>query len=138
MPESTLPVEHLFTLTAATTEPVVIKDGPQGTRTIVAVSGGTFEGEKLNGKIAASPGGDWLTMRADGTFKLDVRLTLLTDDGAAILMSYTGFGTRENGIRSAPSFETGDERYAWLNAVQGVGVGTPGRGTVTYDVYRVL
>lgn len=138
MPESTLPVEHLFTLTATTTDPVVIKDGPQGTRTIVAVSGGTFEGEKLKGTIAASPGGDWLTVRSDGTFKLDVRLTLLTHDGAPILMSYTGFGTRENGIRSAPSFETGDERYTWLNSIQGVGIGTPGRGSVTYEVYRLL
>lgn len=138
MAETTLPVEHLFTLTAATTDPVVIKDGPQGTRTIVAVSGGTFEGEKIKGTIAAAPGGDWVYVRPDGTLKLDVRLTLLTDDGAVILMSYNGFGTREAGIRSAPSFETGDERYAWLNSVQGVGIGTVGRGTVTYEVYRLL
>jgi hypothetical protein len=141
MAETSLPVEHLFTITANTERPTVIQGGPMGNRAIVHVTSGTFEGPKLKGKAADGPGGDWLYLRPDGSMKLDVRLTLLTDDGASILMTYSGIGSMKDGamsIRSAPQFETGDERYAWLNNVQAVGIGTPGRGTVTYEVYALL
>lgn len=139
MPESSLPVEYLFTITANTANNTMIQGAPQGTRLIVAVTGGTFEGPKLKGTIDA-PGGDWLTMRADGSAKLDVRLSLKTDDGAVILMTYNGIGVNRDGsfsIRTAPQFETGDERYSWLNNVQGVGIGAPGPGTVTYQIYAL-
>src|SRR5947209_18774324 len=82
---SSLPVEHLFTITANTTAPTVIPNGPQGGRVIVGVTGGTFEGPRLKGTVADSPGGDWLTARTDGSFRLDVRVILKTHDGAAIL-----------------------------------------------------
>lgn len=140
MPESSLPVEHLFTLTAALGGTSVITGGPQGGRAIVAVPSGTFDGPKLKGTLAENSGGDWVTLRPDGTFKLDVRITLVTDDGATILMAYQGIGKRsENGnvLRTAPLFETGDERYAWLNQVQAVGIGSSGDGKVIYDVYAL-
>ncbi len=35
-------------------------------------------------------------------------------------------------------FETGDERYAWLNDIQAVGVGKTVPGGVEYDVYQLL
>jgi hypothetical protein len=140
MAETSLPVEFLFTLNALTSAPTVIQNGPQGDRYVVAVTGGTVDGPKVKGKVAENPGGDWLTLRADGSFKLDVRLIIKTDDGADILMTYTGIGVRTAtgvAIRSAPLFETGDERYAWLNNVQAVGIGAPGRGDVTYQVYAL-
>ncbi len=136
MPASSLPVEHLFTITATLTNPDVIKDGPQGTRMIFNVTGGSFEGPKLKGKVAAS-GGDWLYMRPDNVGKLDVRATLQTDDGATIYVSYNGI-VKDGAIRTAPLFETGDERYAWLNHVQAVGLGRGAAGSVTYDVYQLL
>ncbi|MCC7087556.1 MAG: DUF3237 domain-containing protein, partial [Dehalococcoidia bacterium] len=84
--------------------------------------------------------GDWVTMRADRSIKLDVRVLLHTEDGADILVTYTGIGTRDGdglSIRTAPLFETGDERYAWLNNVQAVGIGKAGTNTVTYDIYAL-
>ena len=138
---TSLPVEHLFTITAQTTPPVVMQGGPQGSRIIVSVTGGTFEGPKLKGTVQESGGGDYLTQRADGSVKLDVRLVLKTEDGAAILMTYNGIGMQKDGaltLRTAPLFETGDERYAWLNTVQAVATGAPGRGSVTYEVYALL
>jgi hypothetical protein len=139
-----VPVEHLFTITAKTGEkkPAMIKDGPNGTRIIVTVTGGTFSGPKLNGTIADTAAGDWVIIRPDGTMALDVRLILTTDDGAHIYMTYSGFGKRladgSTMIRTAPLFETGDERYAWLNSIQAVSHGSTGDGTVTYDVYGLL
>jgi hypothetical protein len=136
---SSLPVEFLFAMRAELGTWVPIEGGPQGSRLIVNVVGGTFEGPRLRGRIEP-PGGDWLTRRPDGTGRLDVRVTLRTDDGAAILMAYSGI-TRptESGtsIRTAPLFETGDPRYAWLNAIQAVGVGGREGATVSYDVYAL-
>ena len=144
MPLESLPAEFLFTITANIAEKptVIIPAGPNGTRALVTAMSGSFEGPKLKGKVADAAGGDWVIIRADGTMSLDVRLCLLTDDGAAIYMTYTGLGRREADgstvIRTVPRFETGDERYAWLNNVQAVSHGTTGPGTVTYDVYGLL
>jgi hypothetical protein len=104
------------------------------------VTGGTFEGPRLRGTVV-TPGGDWVTVRANGTVQLDVRLLLVTDDGASLLVQYKGIGTPggdgTTSIRTAPLFETGDERYAWLNDVQAVGIGTSVKGSVTYEVYAL-
>jgi hypothetical protein len=133
-------VEHLFTITAKTERGSLIRFTPAGSRVIINVTGGTFEGPRLSGKIEP-PGGDWVYLREDGSVRLDVRLTLRTEDGAGILMTYAGIGTPKEGgglsIRSAPLFETGDERYTWLNNIQAIGIGTPGDGSVTYEVYAL-
>ena len=133
-----LAVEHLFTLTAKTNVSAVIANGPAGTRAIVDASTGTFTGAALKGTVQG-PGGDWVTVRANGTMKLDVRLVLTTEDGAAIYMTYLGIGTDgAKHLRTAPLFETGDERYAWLNDVQAIALGGSDGQQVTYEVYRVL
>ncbi|MCC7364074.1 MAG: DUF3237 domain-containing protein [Dehalococcoidia bacterium] len=139
MAESSLPVEHLFTLTATTEQVAVLDGAPQGTRSLVRVTGGTFEGPRIKGTIEEG-GGDWITVRADGSAKLDVRLTLRTADGAHVLMTYQGIAARgESGlaVRTAPLFETGDARYSWLNNLQAVAHGAPARGSVTYEVYAL-
>jgi hypothetical protein len=138
-----LDVEHLFHLhlQVGDTPNAVIRNGPAGHRFIAEVAGGTFEGDRLTGTVVP-PGGDWVHSRADRTAHLDVRLLLVTDDGASILMTYQGIGVPDEErvlhLRTAPTFETGDERYAWLNSVQAVGVGTSAGGQVDYEVYRLL
>jgi len=53
------------------------------------VKGGTFEGPKLKGQLL--PGGaEWQLIRPDGTTEIDVRLTLGTDDGQFVYMTYAG------------------------------------------------
>ena len=137
MAQDALPVEFLFTITVPITVSALIANGPNGTRVVVDAPSGRFEGPKLSGEVK-SPGGDWVTARADGTIGLDVRLILQTDDGAAILMQYKGVGQAGGAaIRTAPLFETGDERYLWLNSMQGVAIGASDGTKVTYDVYAV-
>jgi hypothetical protein len=117
----------------------VIEDAPQGTRTIVQISGGRFEGPRVKATVQ-TPAGDWITNRSDGSYRLDVRLTLKTDDGALILVTYNGIGhTTETGatLRAAPLFETGDSRYMWLTRLQAVAVGERTGSTVSYDVYAL-
>jgi hypothetical protein len=106
--------------TSATEE---IGSTPRGKLSIFPVIGGSFEGERLRGKVLAG-GGDWVTEKADGTFELDLRVTLETEDGALIHMTFTG--VRDDGnhyIRTLPRFETADPKYAFLNRLLAVGVG---------------
>jgi hypothetical protein len=131
-------LEHLFTIVAATSMAGIIPNGPAGTRVIVDASSGTFEGPKLKGTVHG-PGGDWVTVRADGSLALDVRLLLKTDDGADILMQYQGVGTAgAASITTAPLFQTGAEQYAWLNSTVAVARGSSDGASVTYEVFAVV
>jgi hypothetical protein len=139
-PLDSLPVEFLYRVHLDTATPVMVPGGPLGTRILAPVTGGTFEGPKMRGTVVG-PAGDWVTVTANGTMVLDVRLCLVTDDGAAIYCTYRGVLANVDGVmraKGAPNFETGDERYAWLNTVQGIGLGRADAGGVDYDVYAVL
>ena len=134
-----VPVEYLFTVHATVGTPVFIPNGPSGTRLVVEVTGGTFSGPKISGTV--NMGGDWLTLRANGTGQLDVRVLLTAEDGAAIHMTYEGIMTQAaDGPRiiTAPKFQTGAENHAWLNDVQAIAFGKPGENCVDYDVYRIV
>ena len=131
--------EYLGSLQVQTGTRTSIENGPQGTRTIVQILGGRFEGPRLKATVQV-PAGDWITNRADGSYRLDVRLTLKTDDGALILVTYNGIGqTTPAGasLRGAPLFETGDQRYVWLTRLQAVSVGERVGTDVKYNVYAL-
>ena len=120
----------------------LIGDGPAGARTVAEVSGGTMRGDRLNGSVKGSAAADWMLTSKDGVATLDVRVVVEPDDGALIYVTYEGRADWSEGpgtqpIYIAPKFETSDERYAWLNAVQAVGKGQLGRGTVTYEIAEV-
>jgi hypothetical protein len=96
---------------------------PQGTLTIFPVTGGSFDGERLRGKVLAG-GGDWVTVHGNGTLTLDLRVTLETDDGSLIHMTFTGVRDDANHyFRTVPRFETAAPKYTFLNRLLAVGVG---------------
>ncbi|MBN8871204.1 MAG: DUF3237 domain-containing protein [Rhodospirillales bacterium] len=144
----------IMTLKLAVNGMQAIGAGPNGNRRVGLVAGGTFEGERLRGKVL--PGGaDWIIARPDGVTTLDVRLVLETDDGATIGMTYRGLRHGPAAVmdkvnkgefvdpsqyyfRTAVAFETAAEKYAWLNGVIAIGTGSrPPEGPV-YDVFEVL
>jgi hypothetical protein len=110
-----------------TTAPVQdIGAAPQGTRVTFPITGGSFEGERLRGKVL--PGGDdWTVRRSDGVVELDLRVTLQTDDGAYIHMTFEGIrddeATPDRYFRTVPRFETAEPKYAFLNRLLAIGVG---------------
>jgi Protein of unknown function (DUF3237) len=139
-PDLTVTLEHLCRLEAQLGARSVIGPTPSGIRTIVEVTGVVVEGARLRGHLYGPPAGDWLTVGPDGTATLDVRLTVETDDGALIHVRYGGRSERvpENPYNYvAAVFETGDERYAWLNKIQAVGKGLRVEDRVLYELYQV-
>jgi uncharacterized protein DUF3237 len=112
----------LMLLRLATSATEEVGSTPHGKLSIFPVIGGSFEGERLRGKVLAG-GGDWVTARADGTFELDLRVTLETEDGALIHMTFTGVRNDANHyFRTLPRFETAAPKYAFLNRLLAVGI----------------
>jgi hypothetical protein len=133
-------LELLFEITAEIGPPILIPDTPDGTRVVIHVTGGKFEGPRLKGAVLAS-GADWFLVRPDGKVGIiDVRLVLKTDDGENIYMTYTGRAkmgpTGPTGLATTPVFAASTKgKYAWLNDVQAFATGEPGPAGVTYKVY---
>ena len=48
--------ELLFEVNATLAPPILIPDTPDGTRVIIGVTGGKFEGQRLRGEVLASGG----------------------------------------------------------------------------------
>jgi Protein of unknown function (DUF3237) len=114
-----------------------IHNGPFGDRIVATVQTGRWEGDKISGSIVGA-GGDWATPGAGGAMLIDVRQVVETDDGAIISVTYNGRGDRARKTYTvAPTFETSDERYAWLNLVQAVGRGSFVEGELVYEMYEV-
>jgi hypothetical protein len=151
----TIATRDLLVLEAVLAEPQMVTATPYGLRKIVPVLGGTFTGERLNGSIMPTGGHDWAMTRADGALVLDVRLVLETDDGAQILMTYRGIRTgtpavlariasgeyvdpAEYYFRLVPFFETGSEKYAWLNSIVCLGFGERVKAGPRYTVHEIL
>jgi len=129
-----------------------IGNTPVGHRRIVKVTGGVFEGPKLKGTVVE--GDDWLLLHADGVMQLDCRMTLRTDDGHAICMTYQG---RRHGPaevmermsrgeevavddyyhRVTPYFETASDKYSWLNGIVSVAVGHKRPWGGVYSVHQI-
>ena len=98
--------------------------GPHGTRVTFPIVGGSFEGDRFRGKVL--PGGDnWTIKGPDGIVDLDLRVTLETDDGALIHMTFEGI--RDDGapggpyFRTTSRFETAVAKYSFLNRLLAIG-----------------
>ena len=106
---------------------------------IAPVTGGTFSGPRISGTVH-NGGADWIT-QVSGHSSLDVRITLETDDGAIIYMTYKGMVVpSDSGLywRVTPSFTTSSEEYDWLNHRVFVGKSKQVEGKVAYDVFEML
>jgi hypothetical protein len=109
------------------------------TLVIGEVTAARAEGERLNASLKGAAAADWLQVSPEGYGTLDVKVTLETDDGAIIHVSYSGrlqFDTMT--AYAAPLFQTGDERYAWINRIQAVSKGTfQPDGTLIYEMFEL-
>ncbi len=155
---SEVETEFLFEARVALSEPMHVGAGPEGYRMIVSVAGGRFTGPRLNGEVVPMSGADWSRIRSDGSGALDVRMCFKTDDGALIYVHWHGLmvfdeaerdyaldfakkddsaGASRYYFRTAPQFETGDPRYAWLNKIIAVSKSRTGGGGVVHRVFAV-
>ncbi len=148
-----LELRPLFRAEIALAPAQELGDAPLGRRRIIPITGGSFEGERLSGRVL--PGGaDWQIVRADGVAALDARYTLETSDGALVYVRHEAVrhGPAEQMsrlargeavdpgsyyMRGAMRFEVGRGRYDWLNRILCVTTGARRAASVELEVYEV-
>lgn len=134
---------EMGTLVADLGDRHILQGAPFGTRVIVDVTDMRIDGPRLRARMKGTAAADWGSRAADGTVELDVRATLETDDGALIFVQYNGrcdFSdpAAPGPVYTTPRFETGDERYAWLNRLQAVMKGrSDGTTLIAYRMYEL-
>jgi hypothetical protein len=118
--------------------PLTIGAGPHGTRRIVPILGGTFEGPGIRGRVLDG-GADWQIVRADGFTELDSRYTLETEAGDLIYVQNRGIrhaapevmqkllagepvAPSQVYFATTPAFETSAPALQWL--IRSIFVGT--------------
>lgn len=149
-------LEFAFEVRAEVADPTVVGELPTGqTRRIIDITGGSFEGPRVKGKLL--PGGaDWqLIRRGDGFTDVDARYTLETDDGHLIYVSNIGIrhaapevmarlnagevvDQSEIYFRAVPKFETAAPGLDWLMRSIFISTGERYPNGVIIRFWRVL
>jgi hypothetical protein len=142
-----------FELHATVAAPTELGPIAGGRRRIVEITGGTFQGPGIKGKVR--PGGaDWQIVRADGFTELDTRYTIETDAGQLIYVQNAGMRHAPPDImkkllageavdpklvyfRTIPKFETSAPELQWLTRSVFIGTGERYPTEVVIKFWRV-
>ena len=120
-------------------------EGPEGKRTVVPITGGTFEGPLLHGTIL--PGGADHQVTTGPRTRLEARYQIQTHDGTVIDVCNRGViygGPDEHGrqgfyFMATPQFEVAqDSPYAWLSRACFTCAPAPSQpGQIVLNVWKV-
>jgi Protein of unknown function (DUF3237) len=144
----------VYRLEATLAAPLDLGDIVPGHRRIVALTGGTFTGPEINGKLLPGASADWQIVLPDGTALGDIRYTLQTDRGdllyvqsrsvrhgsVEVLARLSGgeeVDASEYTFRTATQIETAAPDLDWLNKGIFISVGGRQAGGVIYETYLV-
>jgi len=113
------PTTFVFEEIATLAPAQVVGDTPLGRRHSIPITGGTFSGPGISGRIL--PGGaDYQLVRADGVVQIDADYMIETDDHVTIHVRNTGMVLAPGKDQAAyfwaaPKFDAPKGRYGWLN-----------------------
>ena len=123
-PQNTPQLEFDLQLKVTLGEAYTCGETQHGQRTIIPITGGTFEGPNIKGTIINGGADYQLNNKATGRTELEAIYCIKTDDGVNIHVRNRGIianGKDEQGnptfyFKAAPQFEApADSKYAWLN-----------------------
>lgn len=118
-PPKAPPMSFAFEEVATLAPAQVLGQTPLGRRQSIPITGGTFSGPGVNGRIL--PGGaDYQLVRPDGAVMIDADYMLQTDDGVIIHVRNVGIivpptKDRPTYFWAAPHFDAPSGKYGWLN-----------------------
>ena len=116
-------LEFALQLKVTLGEAFAIENTQHGRRTVIPITGGTFEGPGIKGTIV-NGGADYQLANANGRSEIEAIYCIKTDDGVYIHVRNRGIitgGKDADGkpsfyFRCAPQFEApADSKYGWLN-----------------------
>ena len=122
-PKDTPQLEFALQLKVTLGETYSCGETQHGRRTVIPITGGTFEGQNIKGTIL-NGGADYQLANAAGRTEVEAIYSIRTDDGVNIHVRNRGIiasskdaqGNPSFYFRCAPQFEApADSKYAWLN-----------------------
>ena len=122
-PKDTPQLEFALQLKVTLGETYSCGETQHGRRTVIPITGGTFEGPNIKGTIL-NGGADYQLANAAGRTEVEAIYSIRTDDGVNIHVRNRGIiasskdaqGNPSFYFRCAPQFEApADSKYAWLN-----------------------
>ena len=122
-PKNTPELEFALQLKVTLGDTYSCGETQHGRRTVIPITGGTFEGPNIKGTII-NGGADYQLANKDNRTELEAIYSIKTDDGVYIHVRNRGIiygGQDENGnptfyFKAAPQFEAPtDSKYNWLN-----------------------
>jgi hypothetical protein len=143
-----------YRLEATLGEPVDLGETAQGHRRIVPMTGGTFTGPLISGKLVPGASADWQIILPDGTALADIRYNLQTDEGPLLYVQARGVrhgsaevlarlargehvDASEYTFRTATRIQTAEFSLDWLNKGVFITVGGRRPSAVIYETYLV-
>lgn len=123
-PKNTPELEFAFQLKVTLDEAYSCGETQHGRRTIIPITGGTFEGPNIKGTIISGGADYQIANTAINRTELEAIYCIKTDDGVVIHVRNRGIIHSDkdaNGqptfyFKAAPQFEApADSKYAWLN-----------------------
>jgi Protein of unknown function (DUF3237) len=111
---------RVYRLEATVGEPLDLGDVTQGRRRIVPLTGGTFTGPELTGKLLPGSSADWQVVLRDGTALGDLRYTLQTDGRDLLYVQSRGIrhGSAEVLERLARGEDVDPSEYTFRTTTQ--------------------
>jgi muconolactone delta-isomerase len=145
---------QVYRLEAALAPPLELGETAQGHRRIVPLTGGTFSGPELSGRLVPGASADWQIILPDGTALGDIRYVLETDRGDVLyvqsrsirhgspeVLVRLGRGEDvdpgEYTFRTSTEIETAAPHLDWLNKGIFISVGGRQAAGVIYETYLV-
>jgi muconolactone delta-isomerase len=145
---------QVYSLQATLAPPLELGQTAQGRRRIVPLSGGTFSGPEISGRLLPGTSADWQTILPDGTALGDIRYVLQTDRGDLLyvqsrsirhgspeVLARLGRGEdvdpSEYTFRTSTRIETAAPDLDWLNKGIFISVGGRQATSVIYETYLV-
>ena len=122
-PKDTPQLEFALQLKVTLGQAFSIENTQHGRRTVIPITGGTFEGPGIKGTII-NGGADYQLANAQGRTELEAIYCIKTDDDVYIHVRNRGIiagGQDADGkptfyFKAAPQFEApADSKYVWLN-----------------------
>jgi Protein of unknown function (DUF3237) len=134
---------------------LVVGETPHGTRRIIPIIGGAFDGPNMKGEVLDG-GADWQIVRKDGVAELEAHYQIKTDDGVIIYIKNVGMrvatpevaariakgekvSDKEYYFRAIPKFDAPiGSKYEWMNNAIFVCKGIRNPDHVVIQVWKVL
>jgi hypothetical protein len=148
-------LELVFTAQGKLAPPIQIGETWEGSRRIIPILEGSFEGPDINGTFVQTGAADWQFTRSDGVTQAEATYAIQTDDG--VIIQVENFGLRHGSqdvldrvmagedvdpaeyyFRTNPRFRAPTGKYDWLNKYIFVASGARYADSIRLWFYKVL